>query len=177
MSPGTAPQPALDPATGSLAAATAAGGPHAPTSAAPNFQTPVTLSEAPEALQRTIEFCARQGIPEARIELAPAALGHIQIHLQRTSDGVVARVVAGHEAAQSFQQGADDLRRSLQSHGLTLLRLDIESRTGGRAASSDSTGDTARTGGDRTSSEGALDESETAPVLAGGGGALVNVLA
>ena len=52
----------------------------------------------------------------------------MQIHLQHTADGIVARVIADHAAAaQTLAQNGDDLRRSLQSHGVTLLRLDIES--------------------------------------------------
>jgi flagellar hook-length control protein FliK len=86
----------------------------------------VPLSRAAEAVQRAIELTARQGASQATLHLSPASLGEVRIHLQRTDDGIVARVVAGHEAAQSFQQNADDLRRSLQSNGLTLLRLHIE---------------------------------------------------
>src|SRR5581483_11080683 len=100
---------------------------------APAFEVPkgpVALPHAAEAVQRAIELAARQGVNQARSELSPASLGTVRIHLQRTEDGVVARVVAGHEAAQAFHQNADELRRSLQSHGVNLLRLHIE--TGGR---------------------------------------------
>jgi flagellar hook-length control protein FliK len=84
-------------------------------------------------VQRAIELAARQGVNQARIELSPASLGTVRIHLQRTDDGVVARVVAGHEAAQSFHQNSDDLRRALQSHGVNLLRLHIETSGRGNA--------------------------------------------
>jgi flagellar hook-length control protein FliK len=88
----------------------------------------VRLEQAAETVRATIAMAARQGSSSARIQLSPASLGGIQIHLQRTSDGLVARVIAEHpEAAQTLAQNGDDLRRSLQQSGMTLLRLDIES--------------------------------------------------
>ncbi len=79
-------------------------------------------------MRTTIAMAARQGSSTARIQLSPESLGGIQIHLQKTPDGIVARVVAEHAAAaQTLAQNGDDLRRSLESHGMTLLRLDIES--------------------------------------------------
>jgi flagellar hook-length control protein FliK len=85
-------------------------------------------------VQETIALATRQGATQARIELSPESLGPINIHLQHTADGVVARVVAGPEAAQHFQQGADDLRRSLQASGVNLVGLHIETSNGGRDA-------------------------------------------
>ena len=95
---------------------------------------PVPLAHAAQAVQETITLAARQGASTARIQLSPESLGPIDIHLQRTADGVVARVLAGPEAAQHFQQGADDLRRSLQASGINLVGLQIET-SGGRDAS------------------------------------------
>jgi flagellar hook-length control protein FliK len=88
----------------------------------------VRLEQAAETVRTTIAMAARQGSSSARIQLSPASLGGLQIHLQRTVDGLVARVIAEHpEAAQTLAQNGDDLRRSLQQSGMTLLRLDIES--------------------------------------------------
>jgi hypothetical protein len=88
----------------------------------------VRLEQAAETVRTTIAMAARQGSSSARIQLSPASLGGLQIHLQRTADGLVARVIAEHpEAAQTLAQNGDDLRRSLQQSGMTLLRLDIES--------------------------------------------------
>ena len=92
------------------------------------------LAHAAQAVQETITLAARQGASTARIQLSPESLGPIDIHLQRTADGVVARVLAGPEAAEHFQQGADDLRRSLQASGINLVGLHIET-SGGRDAS------------------------------------------
>jgi flagellar hook-length control protein FliK len=88
----------------------------------------VRLEQAAETVRTTIAMAARQGSSSARIQLSPASLGGLQIHLQRTADGLVARVIAEHpEAAQTLAQNGDDLRRSLQQSGITLLRLDIGS--------------------------------------------------
>ena len=88
----------------------------------------VRLEQAAETVRTTIAMAARQGSSSARIQLSPASLGGLQIHLQRTADGLVARVIAEHpEAAQTLAQNGDDLRRSLQQSGMTLLRLDIGS--------------------------------------------------
>ena len=91
----------------------------------------VPLARAAQAVQETITLAARPGASTARIQLSPESLGPIDIHLQRTADGVVARVLAGPEAAEHFQQGADDLRRSLLASGINLVSLHIETSGGG----------------------------------------------
>jgi flagellar hook-length control protein FliK len=140
----------------------------------------VGLSEAVETVKTTIELGARQGFSSAKIQLAPATLGQITIHLQKTSDGIVAKVVADHSAAaQTMQQGGDDLRRSLQNSGLHLLRLDIETR-GDQRGSANSSADTSESnrsaGGNDT--DGAGDDGASQPTtIVLPNGALVNVLA
>jgi flagellar hook-length control protein FliK len=132
---------------------------------------------------------ARDGVSVARIELAPESLGGIQIHLQHTSDGLVARVVTEHpEAAQTLAQGGGDLKRQLQQNGTALLRLDIESsgqqrsgqdQTGSAPGSGSSGSADSRSGGDATAEDGsAIDASAPdTPLLTLSGSALVNVLA
>ena len=131
---------------------TAATAPTAATAAATGpARYGVGLSEAVETVKTTIELGARQGFSQAKIQLAPANLGQITIHLQKTSDGIVAKVVADHSAAaQTMQQGGDDLRRSLQNSGLHLLRLDIETR-GDQRGSADGGAQTSQS--DRTAGE------------------------
>jgi flagellar hook-length control protein FliK len=91
-----------------------------------------------DAVRTTIENGARQGVSQTRITLSPASLGGLQIHLTNTPNGLVARIVAEHsDAARTLLQGSDDLRRSLQAGGVTLVRLDIESSDQRGAASSD----------------------------------------
>jgi flagellar hook-length control protein FliK len=80
-----------------------------------------------ESVRATIAIATRQGASQARIQLSPASLGSIQIQLQRTDEGLVARVVADRpETAQVLQQSSGELRRSLEASGQPLLRLDIE---------------------------------------------------
>jgi flagellar hook-length control protein FliK len=87
------------------------------------------MQEAVDSVRATIELGVRQGTSQARIELSPPSLGTIRIQLQRTDDGVTARVTTDHAAtADTLSQGGDDLRRSLQQAGVTLVRLDIETR-------------------------------------------------
>jgi flagellar hook-length control protein FliK len=138
----------------------------------------VGLSEAVETVKTTIELGARQGFSEAKIQLAPANLGQITIHLQKTADGIVAKVVADHSAAaQTMQQGGDDLRRSLQNSGLHLLRLDIETRGDQRGSAN---GGTQTSQSERTAGENetAADDGASQPTtIVLPNGALVNVLA
>ena len=132
-----APATALAPAGSSTAPASAATAPvatpapaTAPATSAATMPTAygVRLAEAAEKVSNTIAMGARDGMSVARIELSPENLGAIQIHLQHTPDGIVARVVTEHpEAAQTLSQGGDDLKRQLQQNGTALLRLDIES--------------------------------------------------
>ena len=136
----TAPTPGL------TAVPTPQAAPTAPTAATAAATGParygVGLSEAVETVKTTIELGSRQGFSQAKIQLAPASLGQITIHLQKTSDGIVAKVVADHSAAaQTMQQGGDDLRRSLQNSGLHLLRLDIETRGDQRGSANGSAHD------------------------------------
>jgi flagellar hook-length control protein FliK len=116
--------PATPAATTTTPAATSVPSQAAPTATAPG----VPLSEAAQKVSDMISMGARNGISQARIQLSPESLGSIQIRLQQTSDGLVAHVVTEHpEAAKLLAQNGEDLRRSLQQNGSTLLRLDIES--------------------------------------------------
>jgi flagellar hook-length control protein FliK len=149
----------------------------------------VRLAEAAEKVSNAIAMGTRDGVSVARIELSPESLGTIQIHLQHTANGLVARVITEHpEAAQMLSQGGDDLKRQLQQNGTALLRLDIESsgqqpsggdeQAGSAPGSSDS--DPARPDSG-SADEGAADAvaqtSTDTPLHTLSGSALVNVLA
>jgi flagellar hook-length control protein FliK len=152
------------------------------TSAAPG--SGVRLAQMVETVRTIIEIGARQGTGQMRIALSPASLGGLQIHLTETPNGLVARIVAEHSAAATtLQQASDDLRRSLESGGLTLLRLDIESSDQHGAANSDLW---ANSGGSRSRQpdgpdrdDASADPSADAQPLttAPPAGSLVNVLA
>ena len=86
----------------------------------------VGLEHAVETVRLALRAAADRGVTHARISLTPRELGSIEVHLRQTADGLVARVVAEHAtAAQLLQQAGGELRRQLESQGLTLLRLDI----------------------------------------------------
>jgi flagellar hook-length control protein FliK len=154
--PVTTPATSAAPATASRAAAPAA--------------TPVPLARTAEAVEHVLRLASSGGVTHARIALHPAELGSVDVHLRSTSEGIVARVVAhSPEAVHTLQQAAGDLRRSLESQGLTLLNLDIGAsgeRFAGRAGSDagglasgrpgPDTGDDAATSGGETSNETTL---------------------
>ena len=86
------------------------------------------MQEMIDSIRATIEIAARQGATQARIALQPEALGQISIRLSQTSEGLLARVSAETPAAaQALAEGRSELRQSLSSLGLPLLRLDISS--------------------------------------------------
>ena len=146
----------------------------------------VSLQELVETVKATFTTASQSGLSSARISLSPASLGNIQISLTQTSQGLVAHVAADHpDAVQTLQQNAADLRRSLESSGMSLLQLDIgtsgEQRTGpdrdpGARRSATGTGTQALAGMDGVEAE---DEDAAASTLriALTGGSLVDVLA
>jgi flagellar hook-length control protein FliK len=148
----------------------------------------VRLAEAAEKVQNTIALSARDGVSLARIQLSPESLGAIQIHLQHTSEGLVARVVTEHpEAARALAQSGDDLRRSLSQSGTPLLRLDIESSDQRRSAAqqqASGSGASGRHSADDTDEDDTVDAATAVTAAATdsltpslSGSALVNVLA
>lgn len=88
----------------------------------------VPMQEMIDSIHATVAMAARQGMAQARIELQPPELGQISIRLNQTSAGLSARVSADTPAgAQALAQGGSELRQSLSSLGVSLLRLDIGS--------------------------------------------------
>lgn len=153
----------------------------------------VGLEHAVETVRLALRAAADRGVTHARISLTPRELGSIEVHLRQTADGLVARVVAEHAtAAQLLHNAGGELRRQLESQGLTLLRLDIgaSGEQGGRAADrqalanafadGDSSGRNS-SGGDAADPlaplDGTADQTSTTTTLALPNGALVDVLA
>jgi flagellar hook-length control protein FliK len=152
----------------------------------------VGLEHAVETVRLALRAAADRGVTHARISLTPRELGSIEVHLRQTADGLVARVVAEHAtAAQLLHNAGGELRRQLESQGLTLLRLDIGAsgeqggRPGDRAlgngngALGDGAGNSRQRGGD-ADPLAPLDgpaETSTTTTLALPAGALVDVLA
>ena len=128
----------------------------------------------------TVQTQAATGESVVRIRLSPPELGEVRVALAQTSAGLVARVVADHQAAaQTLQQAAGELRRALEGSGVTLLRLDIgASESQGRGTSADGRADGSP--GGRAASDGgeeAESDEQSGTTLTLGSGAVVNVLA
>jgi flagellar hook-length control protein FliK len=179
------PTPPAAPESPSIAAALAPQSTQATQTAAPTpsalpTRYGVSLHEAVESVRSTIELGSRQGVSQARIELAPPSLGGIRIQLHKTDDGLTARVLTDNSTtADTLSHGGDDLRRALQSVGITLLRLDVETRGDGGAQTQERTqGSTPQhtRGGDQGDSDGEHGRVKPATQEMPGG-ALVNVLA
>ncbi|MCW2993404.1 MAG: flagellar hook-length control protein FliK, partial [Conexibacter sp.] len=68
----------------------------------------------------------RAGNARATLQLRPAELGQVDVHLRTTRDGLVATISAhdqvGHDA---LQQAGNELRRSLEDKGVQLHSLDL----------------------------------------------------
>jgi flagellar hook-length control protein FliK len=108
--------------------ATPSAGASTSTAPVPLLASGVPMQEVIDSIHATVAMAARQGIAQARIELQPQELGQISIRLSQTSAGLSARVSADTPAgAQALTQGGSELRQSLSSLGVSLLRLDIGS--------------------------------------------------
>jgi flagellar hook-length control protein FliK len=106
----------------------------APTAPSPppaqDTSIPVIVSSRIEHLTATaravMQTSGRTGISRARIELRPPELGHVEIRLRYSSDGVKATVTASSPAAaQALTSSAGDLKRALEAQGLNVLALDV----------------------------------------------------
>jgi flagellar hook-length control protein FliK len=158
------------------------------------------LAQAVETVQATVELAARQGLAQARIQLHPAELGEIRIHLTQTSAGLLARVSAeSSAAAQALISAHAELRQSLSSLGIDLAQLHVAAHESGAAdlgqpgagsqqqtgaqqhhsaqAASDRRGDRARTVGGRGDETPPSDEAAAPSDELGVPTALVDVLA
>lgn len=99
-----------------------------------SLPTGVPMQDMIDSIRATVEIAARQGVARARIELQPQELGHINIRLSQTGDGLRVRVSAETPAgAGALAQGRVELRQSLSSLGISLLTLDIGSSGGSQA--------------------------------------------
>jgi flagellar hook-length control protein FliK len=169
--PAAAPAPATPPAPAAHTAARSA--PIAP-------PTPVPLARAAETVEHVLRLASANGVTHARIQLHPAELGTVDVHLRQTADGLVAKVIAhSPDAVQQLQQAAGDLRRSLEQQGLNLLGLDVghsgDERSAGRSGEGPSDGRPGP-GGDQNG-ESAADEATTTSSMQLPNGVLVDVLA
>jgi hypothetical protein len=132
-----------------------------------------------ERIEAIVKLTQRHGAAEARMELHPQELGSVVVKLRVTADGLAATFTASNpDAVGQLQQAGEDLRRTLESKGLTLASLDV------RAQSEDARG---RHGGERrhhghnqraaANDAGALEAETTSTTTILPAGALVDVQA
>jgi flagellar hook-length control protein FliK len=95
----------------------------------------VALERAARATEAALGVAARRGFTHARLQLHPAELGTVEVHLRHSAQGLTARVVAeAPDAVAALQQAAPELRRALEAQGVTILGLDIGARGDERRA-------------------------------------------
>lgn len=122
-----APQQAPQPAASPLAAAPQATVAQAAPATEPQSAAGMRLHQAVETVYAVIRMSQSSGITQARVQLHPAELGQIDIHLRQTPDGIVAKVVAdAGQAANVLRHAGDELRRALQAQGLNLTHFDVD---------------------------------------------------
>jgi flagellar hook-length control protein FliK len=140
-----------------------------------------SLARLASTVEVTIQTQAQTGGGSVvRIKLTPPELGEVRVQLTQTSAGLVARVVADHQAAaQTLQQSAGDLRRALEGSGIALAQLDIgSSDSQSTGAQSDEEGPQNAGGAAAGETTDEADTGETTTTtLSIGAGAVVNVLA
>ena len=82
-------------------------------------------AERVQELVRIATTCA--GAARAVLQLRPAELGQVDVHLRTTRNGLVATIAAheqvGHDA---LQQAGNELRRTLEDKGVQLHSLDLQ---------------------------------------------------
>jgi flagellar hook-length control protein FliK len=84
------------------------------------------LHQAVETVQAVVKMAQSGGVTRARVALHPEQLGGLEIQLSSTKDGVTARVVAdAAQAANVLRHAGEELRRSLESQGINLVRFDV----------------------------------------------------
>ncbi len=85
-----------------------------------------TLAALADTTHSLIRMAARDGHARALITLRPAELGQVEIRLSFHDGRLTADVVAeSRQAADVLLQASGDLRRSLESQGLTIHALDV----------------------------------------------------
>ncbi|RDI75984.1 Flagellar hook-length control protein FliK [Gaiella occulta] len=115
---------------------------------------PVPLARVAGELAARMQVASAAGGGEVRLELYPRSLGAVHVHVT-VADGVVRGVLAAEsrEAAETLAQALPDLRRALETGGLTVETLEL-------------TSDWQQPGGDRRGGEWAR---ERRPSIGGAG--------
>jgi flagellar hook-length control protein FliK len=94
--------------------------------------TRASVLQTAERVQELVRIATtRAGNARATLQLRPAELGQVDVHLRTTREGLVATISAhdrvGHDA---LQQAGNELRRSLEDKGVQLHSLDLQHGAG-----------------------------------------------
>jgi flagellar hook-length control protein FliK len=121
----TAPSPTATPQPQPAAMPQIAAGPAA--SGAPQLSRASVLQTA-ERVQELVRIVAtRAGTARAVLQLRPAELGQVDVHLRTTRNGLVATIAAHEQVGlDALQQAGNELRRTLEDKGVQLHSLDLQ---------------------------------------------------
>jgi flagellar hook-length control protein FliK len=132
----TAPTPPADPGAAITPAPTVAtqAQPAAPpqtavpvASGAPQL-TRASVLQTAERVQELVRIATtRAGTARAVLQLRPAELGQVDVHLRTTRNGLVATIAAHEQVGlDALQQAGNELRRTLEDKGVQLHSLDLQ---------------------------------------------------
>jgi len=125
------------------AAAERLGGPPSP----PVPTGAARLEQVIEAVEFTVRASAARNVTHARLALRPAELGHVEVRLRSSDEGLSARVIAdAPQAASVLAAAVADLRRSLEQQGIVICSLEIGVAGEDRAAAGYAHDETERRG-------------------------------
>ncbi|HEX5923245.1 MAG TPA: flagellar hook-length control protein FliK [Baekduia sp.] len=100
-------------------------------SGAPQLTRGSVLQTA-ERVQELVRIATtRAGNARAVLQLRPAELGQVDVHLRTTRNGLVATIAAHEQVGlDALQQAGNELRRTLENKGVQLHSLDLQLGTG-----------------------------------------------
>jgi flagellar hook-length control protein FliK len=90
--------------------------------------TRASVVQTAERVQELVRIATtRAGNARATLQLRPAELGQVDVHLRTTRDGLVATIAAHDQVGlDALQQAGNELRRSLEDKGVQLHSLDLQ---------------------------------------------------
>jgi flagellar hook-length control protein FliK len=91
-----------------------------------------SVAQTVERVQELVRIVAtRAGTARAVLQLRPAELGQVDVHLRTTRNGLVATIAAHEQVGlDALQQAGNELRRTLEDKGVQLHSLDLQLGTG-----------------------------------------------
>ncbi len=115
----TQAQPAATPLTAVPVASGGVGG---------TVLTRASVLQTAERVQELVRIATtRAGNARAVLQLRPAELGQVDVHLRTTRNGLVATIAAHDQAGlDALQQAGTELRRTLEDKGVQLHSLDLQ---------------------------------------------------